>query len=157
MITINTSISSNDDGGLVSLVSLSTLSRNRRSVSITVCSLTWGRIGILSVTSSFGKTTVLSVSLVEGINIYDLRRGVRITSSVGCFLNSVLDIILTTYASRNDMSRLLVSSSGDSKNSDSGKMSLSVGGSISVLIGFENGGVGESIAINADVSFNDNG
>ena len=35
-------------------------------------------------------------------------------------------------------------------------MSLSVGGSISVLVGFGNGGVGESIAINADVSFDDN-
>ena len=108
-------------------------------------------------TSSFGKTTVLSVSLVEGINIYDLRRGVRITSSVGCFLNSVLDIILTTYASRNDMSRLLVSSSGDSKNSDSGKMSLSVGGFINALVGFGNGVVGESVAINTDFSFDGDG
>ena len=43
------------------------------------------------------------------------------------------------------------------KNGDSGNMSLSVWGSISVLAGFGNGGVGESIAINADVSFDDKG
>jgi len=42
------------------------------------------------------------------------------------------------------------------KNDDSGNMSLSVGGSISVLTGFGNGGVGESIAMNTDVSFDDN-
>ena len=43
------------------------------------------------------------------------------------------------------------------KNGDSGNMSLSVWWSISVLAGFGNGGVGESIAINADVSFDDKG
>ena len=53
------------------------------------------------------------------------------------------------------MSRLLVSNSGDTKNGDSRMMSLSVGGSISVLAGFGNGGVDESIAINAHISFND--
>ena len=99
----------------------------------------------------------LFVSLVEGIESCELRRCVSIASSVGSFASSGLVIISTTYASRNDMSRLLVSSSGDAKNGDSRNMSLSVGGSIIVLVGFGNGGVGESIAINADVSFDDNG
>ena len=99
----------------------------------------------------------LFVSLVEGIESCELRRCVSIASSVGSFASSGLVIISTTYASRNDMSRILVSSSGDAKNGDSGKMTLNVGWSISILEGFGNGGVGESIAINADVSFNDDG
>ena len=157
MIIINAGISSDDDGRLISLISLSTSSSNRGSVSMAVCSSTGDKRGVLSVTSSFGKTTGLAVSLVGGIESHELRKGVSITSSVGSFVNSGLVIISTTYVSRNYMSRLLVSNSGDAKNSDSEMMSLSVGGSISVLVGFGNGGVSEYIAINADVSFDDDG
>ena len=55
MITINVGISSDDDGGLVNLISLLTSSSNRGSVSMTVFSSTGGRRGVLSVTSSFEK------------------------------------------------------------------------------------------------------
>ena len=124
---------------------------------MTVCSSTGDKGEVLSVTSSFGKTTELAVSLVWGIESHELRKGVSITSSVGSFVSSGLVIISTTNVSRNNMNILLVSNSGDAKNGDRGMMSLSVGGSISVLAGFGNDGVGESIAINSDVSFDDDG
>ena len=56
MITINTGISSDDAGRLLSLILLSISSSNRGSVRISVYSSTGGRREILSVSSSFGKT-----------------------------------------------------------------------------------------------------
>ena len=65
MITINAGISSDDDGGLVSLISLSISSSNKGSVSMTVCSSTGGRRGVLSVTSSFEKLQDYLYHLLE--------------------------------------------------------------------------------------------
>ena len=65
MITINAGISSDDDGGLVSLISLSTSWSNRGSVNMTVCSSTGGRGEVLSVTSSFEKLQDYLYHLLE--------------------------------------------------------------------------------------------